>query len=365
MAGNDKIHAVPTNIITGFLGVGKTTAILHLLQTKPTNERWAVLVNEFGEIGIDGSLLSGKHNKESGVFIREVPGGCMCCTAGLPMSIALNQLLHRARPDRLLIEPTGLGHPKEVLDTLSAEHYKDVLQLQNVVTLVDARNLTDPRYTAHETFNQQIAIANIIVGNKADLYNEEDKTALKAYVEKKAGADIDIVFTQNAKLETALLTVQSNKKTDNVERCSDKPHNLDHSHHQTHDHSHNHKHPTDNTPATPFSELDIPDCGYVKAKNSGEGYHSVGWRFAEDRVFEYNKLKDTLSDISVERLKAIFITDKGIFGYNLASDKLTETALDFCVESRVEIIYKDDEENPDTKPPSVAHWEARLLASIL
>ena len=102
--------AVPTNIITGFLGVGKTSAILYLLSQKPAHERWAVLVNEFGEIGVDGSLLNGQYSKEQGIFIREVPGGCMCCASGLPMQIALNQLLSKAKPDRLLIEPTGLGH---------------------------------------------------------------------------------------------------------------------------------------------------------------------------------------------------------------------------------------------------------------
>ena len=90
---SSRITAVPTNIITGFLGVGKTSAILHLLRYKPDNERWAVLVNEFGEIGVDGSLLQGRHAEANGVFVREVPGGCMCCTAGLPMQIALNQLL--------------------------------------------------------------------------------------------------------------------------------------------------------------------------------------------------------------------------------------------------------------------------------
>lgn len=68
----EKIQAIPTNIITGFLGVGKTTAILSLLANKPENERWAVLVNEFGEIGIDGSLLQGQYSENSGIFIREV-----------------------------------------------------------------------------------------------------------------------------------------------------------------------------------------------------------------------------------------------------------------------------------------------------
>ena len=152
---NEKITSVPTNIITGFLGVGKTSAILHLLKQKPSNECWAVLVNEFGEIGVDGSLIKGQLNKEQSVFIREVPGGCMCCASGLPMQIALNQLLNEAKPDRLLIEPTGLGHPVEVLQVLSNQYYKDILNLQKTITLVDARNLSDSRYTEHEAFNQQ------------------------------------------------------------------------------------------------------------------------------------------------------------------------------------------------------------------
>ena len=133
------LSAIPTNIITGFLGVGKTSAILHLLKSKPADERWAVLVNEFGEIGVDGSLFEGQHSEEQGVFIREVPGGCMCCAAGLPMQVALNQLIARAKPDRLLIEPTGLGHPKEVLQVLSADYYQSVLEIQKILTLVDAR----------------------------------------------------------------------------------------------------------------------------------------------------------------------------------------------------------------------------------
>lgn len=144
-----QLKNIPTNVITGFLGAGKTTAILHLLKQKPEHERWAVLVNEFGEVGIDGSLLAGQKTEDQGVFIREVPGGCMCCAAGLPMQIALNMLLARAKPDRLLIEPTGLGHPKEVLAVLAAEHYQEVLDLRSTITLVDARKAHETRYTNH------------------------------------------------------------------------------------------------------------------------------------------------------------------------------------------------------------------------
>ncbi len=146
---------VPTNIITGALGVGKTTLIKALLTQKPPAERWAILVNEFGEVGIDGAIFNGGHTGEKdaqNTFIKEVPGGCMCCTSGLPMQIALNMLLAQSRPDRLIIEPTGLGHPKEVLQTLSAEHYKDVLNIQATLTLLDAHKLSDERWRNHQTF---------------------------------------------------------------------------------------------------------------------------------------------------------------------------------------------------------------------
>jgi len=104
------LYDIPANLVMGFLGAGKTTAILHLLDTKPAGETWAVLVNEFGAVGIDGTVIAGQ-----GVFVKEVPGGCMCCAAGLPMQVAVNRLLREARPDRLLIEASGLGHPRRVL----------------------------------------------------------------------------------------------------------------------------------------------------------------------------------------------------------------------------------------------------------
>ncbi|MBL4827872.1 MAG: GTP-binding protein [Spongiibacteraceae bacterium] len=179
------LKAIPTNVITGFLGVGKSTAIVHLLKQKPHNERWAVLVNEFGEVGIDGGLIHGNNKAEQGITIREVPGGCMCCTAGLPMQMAPNSLLTRAKPQRLLIEPSGLGHPKEVLDTLSSPHYRSVLDMRATVTLVDARKMLDERYTDHQSFNQQLEIADIIVANKADQYQNKDFPALLKYLENK------------------------------------------------------------------------------------------------------------------------------------------------------------------------------------
>ncbi|MGB0450010.1 MAG: CobW family GTP-binding protein, partial [Porticoccaceae bacterium] len=308
---NTRISAIPTNIITGFLGVGKTSAILHLLKSKPADERWAVLVNEFGEIGVDGSLFGGQHSEEQGVFIREVPGGCMCCAAGLPMQVALNQLIARAKPDRLLIEPTGLGHPKEVLQVLSADYYQSVLEIQKILALVDARNLSDKRYTSHQTFNQQIAIADIVVGNKQDLYQRQDRAKLEDYITQEGAVQAVVLFTQNGEIAPNYLLGKTAAKT--------KAH---------------HHHSGEEKPL--LSELPIPDCGYIKAINEGEGFHSVGWRFSPGRVFDYKKLYSFLSGITAERMKAVFITECGVFGYNLTPDALTEIELDDCLESRVE-----------------------------
>jgi len=315
------IQAVPTNIITGFLGVGKTSAILQLLKNKPSSERWAVLVNEFGEIGVDGSLFEGQHPEEQGVYIREVPGGCMCCAAGLPMQIALNQLLARSKPDRLLIEPTGLGHPIEVLEVLTSDVYQQIIFLQKTVTLVDARKLSDERYTQHQTFNQQIAMADVIIGNKQDLYGQLEQTMLNDYVEQHGQPNVQIEMTEFGKINPSLLIGAASFDAK---------------------HEHHHHHSKESKPL--LSEAPIPEEGYLKAENQGEGFQSMGWRFAPDNVFDRKKLFALLIGLSIERMKAVFITSDGVFGYNLTEDALTEVELDDCLESRIEIIYREPNE---------------------
>lgn len=329
---NKPLAAIPTNIITGFLGVGKTSAILHLLKHKSVDERWAVLVNEFGEIGVDGSLFEGNSTQEQGVFIREVPGGCMCCTAGLPMKIALAQLLLKAKPDRLLVEPTGLGHPTEVLQVLSGEYYRELLSLQKVLTLVDARKLNDPRYTQHETFNQQIELADIVIGNKLDLYGEDNKSDLISYVKEKGQAHAEVYFSQYGELPPEFL--QGN--TVSI------PHNAHHHHHEP-------------EVRTLVSDLPIPESGYLKANNEGEGYHSVGWRFSPQKIFNHDKLFSLLNGVCADRMKAVFITNKGVFSYNLTSDALTELPLGDTPESRIEIIATGLND----------HLEAQLLTCLM
>ena len=309
------ILSVPTNIITGFLGAGKTSAILNLLKHKPEGERWAILVNEFGEIGVDGSLVEGHAGIDTDIHIREVPGGCMCCAAGLPMQLALNQLLRRARPHRLLIEPTGLGHPFEVLQTLSANHNREVLSIEKTLTLVDARNLQDERYTSHETFRQQLSIADVVVANKVDLYGPDDRSALESYIRELCHPNMEMIYTEYGELDLEHLAGPTVIRVE--------PADAGH---------------TDKSPPLLAQDLPFPACGFITAVNEGEGFESIGWRFSPQKVFDRGRLLAFLKGLDVERMKAIFITATGVFAYNLTRDALTETELDDCSESRIEII---------------------------
>jgi len=323
MNPKEKLRAIPTNIITGFLGVGKTTAISHLLKQKKPNERWAILVNEFGEVGIDGSLFKCEEKNDQDIFISEVPGGCMCCAAGLPMQMALNMLLKRARPDRLLIEPTGLGHPKEVMAVLSAAHYQDVLALHSTITLVDARKLADTRYTQNDTFNQQLDIADVIVANKADLYATEDLLQLIDYLGGRFKDEYKPIFpVRYGALETAWLDGPAfsavANKSNNASSAVDSPplHQL-------------------------REELSFSNSGYVTITNEGEGFFSQGWVFKPDMIFDRKKLSTVMLGINAERVKGVFITQQGIISFNVADDVLTEITLDNSMDSRIEVIAED------------------------
>lgn len=315
------LQAIPTNVITGFLGVGKTTAILHLLKQKPDDERWAVLVNEFGEVGIDGSLFYGTNKADQGIYIREVPGGCMCCAAGLPMQMALNMLLTRAKPHRLLIEPTGLGHPKEVLDALRAEHYRSVLDLRATLTLVDARKIQIERYTDHNTFNQQLEIADVIVANKADSYQPGDFPKLLEYLENKQWLNKQSVYQISmGQLQQAWLEPRSN--------------------YSGHSHHHPIKEPIENSLS---NDHELPACGYLGINNQGEGFHSQGWIFKPTFTFNRDRLYEILTGINAERVKGVFITDQGVIAYNKADNVLTEIGIDDAMDSRIECISMTNE----------------------
>lgn len=332
--------AIPTNIITGFLGVGKTTAIRYLLETKPPTEKWAVLVNEFGEVGLDASLLAseGLGQQENGVFIREVPGGCMCCASGLPMQVALNQLISHSNPDRLIIEPTGLGHPQEVLNALRHSSYQGVLDLNATLTLVDARKISDTRYTEHETFKQQLQIADMIIANKGDLYDDEDLENLQQYLHHLKLDDVPLHSVSQGRIDRRWLTTMNRSKESKGGR-----------------HERHHSHSAE-TSVLMQGRIDFPTEGFIRKDNAQDGYKSSGWIFESRFIFDRTKLLALFTGLKIDRLKAIFMTQQGVISFNQVDGVLTYSEAAETMDSRIEVIGKNES--------TWSSLEASLLKSI-
>ena len=215
---------IPVNIITGVLGVGKTTAIRHLLSQRPPNEKWAVVVNEFGALGIDGAVLdtaagiadadvagtSTTGGGDGGVVVREVAGGCLCCAVAAPFTVAVTQVLRRAKPDRLLIEPSGMGHPGGLFDALSGEFLRGVLELKATIALVDVAVVSsdqNPEVLASEAFRDQVHCADVVVGTKADLASGASVEAFRAWAATLYPAKAEVFVVERGRLPLATLDV--------------------------------------------------------------------------------------------------------------------------------------------------------------
>lgn len=302
---------IPTNLILGFLGVGKTTAILDLLSQRPEGEVWAVLVNEFGEVGIDGALL-----EREGAFVREIPGGCMCCVAGLPMQIGLNQLIHKSKPDRLLIEPTGLGHPSQILDTLTSEHYRDVLALGPVICLVDPRRLEDARVRENVQFRDQVAASDILVANKTDVCTPEQIAAFDQWAEALEPARRAVFHTRFGRLAPQWL----DGNTDLPQVTT------------PHAHHHHGQRPDAETP------VDINEQPWQQVTNQGQGHVSVGWKIHPELRLDENTLMAMAMDDRLARFKAVVHCLDGWRAINVADGALSVIATEAREMSRVEVI---------------------------
>ncbi|BFM12909.1 GTP-binding protein [Simiduia litorea] len=328
---------VRINVITGFLGAGKTTLIKHLLAQKPATERWGVLVNEFGEVGIDGALLA---SPAAGVAIKEVPGGCLCCANGLPFQIALNQFLGAKNLDRLLIEPTGLGHPLEILALLAQPSYQAVSQLAATLTLVDARKINDKRYSDHALFNQQLLVADRILAAKADTYLADEFAQLERYLTSlRPNSAFLLDSLEQGVGQQAWLQGQAQawRFCANTGAASNAESST-------------------NAPLLSLAPAYNPQ-GFVFKHRYADGFHAYGWAFAPELLFSLEALEHCLLGLRCERLKAVVITQAGVLGFNLADGVMTVTELDDCLDSRLELISLD--------AIDVAMLQATLLATLV
>ncbi|MBP3957568.1 GTP-binding protein [Gemmata sp. G18] len=201
------MQSVPTNLITGFLGVGKTTAVIDLLQRKETGSRWAVLVNEYGAVSIDDALIEG--SAPEGVTVKEVGGGCVCCASAPFLPVAIHFLLLEARPERLIIETTGLGHPARLLDSLRMS-YHGRLDVRATLGIVDPHDFAKPEMRDNPIFIDQIQMADVLVMNKLDTATPELVADFQSWANGLFPPKLLIAGTTQGRIDPAWLDLSAN-----------------------------------------------------------------------------------------------------------------------------------------------------------
>lgn len=237
-------QGLPVTIITGFLGSGKTTLLNHIL-TNQQGLKTAVLVNEFGEIGIDNELII-----TTGEDMVELSNGCICCTINNDLVNAVYKVLERGdKVDYLVVETTGLADPLPVALTFLGTELRDLTRLDSIITVVDAANYSLDLFNSQAAYNQ-IAYGDVILLNKADLVDEADLDLLEVKIRDiKQGARI--LRTTKSQVPLALILSVGLFETDkyfDTEESKHEHHDHDHSScdhdhgHCTQDHDHDHDH---------------------------------------------------------------------------------------------------------------------------
>ncbi|TVQ13270.1 MAG: GTP-binding protein [Leptolyngbya sp. DLM2.Bin27] len=238
-AMDDTKHGLPVTIITGFLGSGKTTLLNHILSNQE-GIKTAVLVNEFGEIGIDNDLLIATENSDDTMV--ELSNGCICCTINNDLMEAIYKVLERQdKIDYLVVETTGLADPLPIALTFLGTELRDLTRLDSIVTVVDAENYSLDLFNSQAAHNQ-IAYGDIILLNKADLVNEADLDRLEVKIrDVKEGARI----LRTTKSEVPLPLILSVGLFESDQYFGGEAEAHDHDSHDAHDHSdcdHDHGH---------------------------------------------------------------------------------------------------------------------------
>ena len=249
---------VKIDIISGFLGAGKTTLIKKLLKEAFEGEQVVLIENEFGEIGIDGGFL-----KDAGIEIREMNSGCICCSLVGDFGASLKEVVEKYHPDRILIEPSGVGKLSDVIKAVQGVEEDVDIQLNSYTTVVDAKKCKMYMRNFGEFFDNQVQYAGAIIMSRTDIVDEkkamesmellrsinEKAAIITTPIEKLDGKKILEVMEHPVSLADELLKEEHehHHHHDHDDEC-DCGHDHDHEHHHDHDeecgcgHHHDHHH---------------------------------------------------------------------------------------------------------------------------
>ncbi|MBO6548582.1 MAG: cobalamin biosynthesis protein CobW [Rhizobiales bacterium] len=284
-------HKIPVTVITGFLGAGKTTLIRNLIESA-NGKRLALIINEFGDVGVDGEVLKSCGDENcTEEDIVELANGCICCTVAEDFIPTMEKLLSRdERPDHIIIETSGLALPQPLVRAFNWPEIKTEVTVDGVITLVDAPAVSEGRFASneaqvqsqrelddaldHETplgelFEDQVNCADLIVLSKTDLIDDQAVTAVKNVVSKEVRDGVQMVQAQKGKLPLNVLLGLDMKAEDDNRMSHHERHHAAHHHdddHHDHDHHHHHTHDHDDFESFSIGFETIDDVESFKSK---------------------------------------------------------------------------------------------------
>jgi G3E family GTPase len=309
------LSQIPTHVIAGPLGAGKTSLIQQLLKQRPPQERWALLINEFGLIGLDAALLT---TDEDGVSLGEVAGGCLCCVNGVPFQVGLGRLLRKAKPHRLFIEPSGLGHPLQLLEQLQDVPWQGVLAVQPLLMVLDAQELAAGQ-PLPQSQADTLGSASLLVLNKAEQLDDAVRAEVTAQL-----PDRPLCWTSQGRVELKQLPgfAEQALAAENAVALPDGPAPL----------------------PQLWRQVDEPIC---QVQQQAEGW-SIGWRWHPSQQFELMRVQQWLSGLPWQRAKLVLQTNAGWLSANaLNGQALHWQNSEWRADSRLELIFTQAQDVAD------------------
>lgn len=327
-------NPTPVTLVTGLLGSGKTSLIKHLLAHKPRQARWALIINDFGDIGIDGASL-----KSQNTPVFEVNGGCICCSAQANLAQALNQA-HQLQPlDRLIIEPSGISHPAQVMDLLQRHPSAQDFKLQHIFCVLDMASFSLERYQNSAVLRDQISLADYLVLNKADLISSQQFEQHHTFLTSLRPQKSAIISTHQAKIDLNWLDQTPTRPGFNLLQASI---------HQT-------------TP-TQSIEVDSQLPEVIRTQIQVGEVSSVGWMFTPKMLFKRPAVKQWFDTPppGLVRAKGLIRMGKQWQQLNWVDGQLSLEEQAWRADSRLELLF-DYEINPKLNFPALEKSLTNLI----
>ncbi len=299
-------------IVSGFLGAGKTTLIKKMLKEAFAGEKIVLIENEFGEIGIDGGFL-----KEAGIQITEMNSGCICCSLVGDFGSALKEVIETYAPDRILIEPSGVGKLSDVTKAVQGVAAHEPVELNSSVTVVDGQKCRMYMKNFGEFFNNQVEHAGTIVISRTQKMTEEKLEAcVKMLREKNGTATIITTPWEELKGEQILAAMQHQDLLMKEELeahvhdgdCGCHDHRHDHNHHDHEEHSHEHHAHGEHEHCHVHGE----DCGCHDHHHHHADEVFTSWGQETPHKYSEEKLCEILEKLSNDDDCGIILRAKGI-----------------------------------------------------